>query len=354
MQRRMWGLLAAAAMWSWAATSSAQVGTEHAASILVFPKVVADGTRDTTIQISNTSSSAVNLRCWYTNAALVNPDLPPGPLNPPQWQTQMFALGLTRNQPTVWVVSRGRPFDPPTSVCLGDAPPYDCEGSGLDPGDVPPVADGFTGELRCIEIESSGAPLSGNHLIGDASIITLATGDVSRYSALGIVGLEANDGDASLVLGTEYDACPARWRLEHAPDGALVPGAGANSSVATELTVVPCSADFENQVPATAVLQLGITNELEQHFSASTTVTCWGSFRLSDIASIFHVDALVTDGVQTVVRPSSSSGAFLLLVEETRTVDTGTTISAIAAANVHGEGTTTATDVIAIPSDLVP
>jgi hypothetical protein len=58
--------------------AQAQVTTEKSASILVFPKVIANGTRDTVIQITNTSNSMVHAHCFYVNGALTFPEFPPG------------------------------------------------------------------------------------------------------------------------------------------------------------------------------------------------------------------------------------------------------------------------------------
>ena len=48
---------------------AADTTTEQSSSILIFPKVVFDGSRDTVIQISNTSNSMVHAHCFYVNAA---------------------------------------------------------------------------------------------------------------------------------------------------------------------------------------------------------------------------------------------------------------------------------------------
>ena len=53
--------------------AAARVTTEQSASILVFPKVIADGTRDTIIQITNTSNNMRHAHCFYVNGALTNP-----------------------------------------------------------------------------------------------------------------------------------------------------------------------------------------------------------------------------------------------------------------------------------------
>ena len=170
-QRGRVGLMAAALVGLVVGSVSAQVTTEKSASILVFPKVISDGTRDTVIQITNTSNSMVHAHCFYVNGALTFPEFPPGFTNPPLWTEVDFDIWLTKQQPTHWVVSEGRLVDPTDAPCTRDPEQYDCNGAGLDPGRVPPVVEYFTGELKCIEVDDSGAPLSGNHLKGEATTI---------------------------------------------------------------------------------------------------------------------------------------------------------------------------------------
>ena len=69
-----------------AASAGAATTTERSASILIFPKVIVDGTRDTLIQISNTNNSMVHAHCFYVNGAPTFPEFPPDPIrNPPRW-----------------------------------------------------------------------------------------------------------------------------------------------------------------------------------------------------------------------------------------------------------------------------
>ncbi len=49
--------------------AAAAVTTEQSASILIFPKVIADGVRDTVIQITNTTNSMRFAHCFYVNGA---------------------------------------------------------------------------------------------------------------------------------------------------------------------------------------------------------------------------------------------------------------------------------------------
>ena len=205
-QRRRLGLLGVVVgCLGLAGAALADVTTEHSGSIVVFPKVIADATRDTIIQLTNTSNSVVRAHCFYVNGALSDPTEPPGPLNPPLWQEVDFTITLTKQQPTHWKASRGRvvnPFDPlcgqgsgvyiggpsagsscdtildclPDGVCSNTG----CTDAGFDPGLIPPVVPGFTGELKCGEVDDSGAPLAGNHLKGEAPLVSVLTGDLSK------------------------------------------------------------------------------------------------------------------------------------------------------------------------------
>lgn len=287
------------------------VTTERTSSIIIFPRVLSDAAGlqtgapvDTVIQISSTSNSMAYAHCYYVNASPADPRQPPGVLNPPQWQEVDFDIRLTKHQPTHWVVSQGRREDPSDRACTRAN--RDCDGAGFDPGMIPPVPDPFVGELKCVEVNLIGDPSNGNHLKGEATLVT-PEGDASKYNAVGILGLNtgisSNDEDAFLCLGNappevcpngaEYNACPQTLVVNTFAEGATNPAVEAfgngPSRVFTELSLVPCSQDFENQVPASVVVQFKIINEFEELFSASTTVTCWSSFRLSEVARVFEV-----------------------------------------------------------------
>ena len=371
-----------------AAPLHAGVTTEQSSSILFFPKVMSDSTGvqtggapvDTIIQISNTSNSLVFAHCFYVNAAPNNPNQPPSVLNPPQWQEIDFDITLTKAQPTHWVVSAGRRFDTSDNTPCNLAPGY-CENAGFDPGGlIPPVSDPFTGELKCIEETPDGYPLNGNHLKGEATLVT-PNGDASEYNAIGVLGLNTdqnyNDGDNNLVLGgpvspsecpncPEYNGCPETVIMDHFAENASDPaidtlGQGP-SQVVTELTVVPCSEDFENQSPTPVTIQFVMTNEFEQPFSTSTTVTCWGNFRLNSIGAgnfgrIFDVSFLGTRFAQTRMQAVATDAAgnpasgFVAVAEEFHRAPTNvpTPIVSRAAVNLHGEGDRVNADVIVLP-----
>jgi hypothetical protein len=349
------------------------VVTEQSASILVFPKVIADGTRDTIIQITNTSNSMVYAHCFYVNAALDCTEVD-------------FDIVLTKQQPTYWVVSEGRLVDPLDPPCSRAQDLWNCPNAGIDPGRVPPVVEDFQGELKCIEVDSSGSPLSGNHLKGEATLYTynncaddacVLTGDacsptapcgeeradVAKYNALGVLGNENNNQDGVLCLGgetsdncpngAEYNACPQTWILNHLAEGAEDPAYGEGSSVVTDITVVPCEENFETQEPVTVTLQFAITNEYEQTFSASTSVECWEETNLASINQVFTRNFVGTDFLQTRIRPSAgTANGFMIVADEVHKITDGAATTA--AENLHVEGERPGPDLIVIPSDQLP
>lgn len=335
-------LLVAATAIHTAAPGGAQVATDEPASIVIFPRIIADGTRDTIIQLSNTSNAPVAARCWYVDGA-------PAGFGEALWTVSVFDIMLTQQQPTNWVASLGRALDPSEMPCRRSGPDYDCYGAGFDPGAVPAVPIGFTGEMRCVETDVTGAPVSGNHLIGEATLDNVVSGDVAKYSAIGIAGLDLNDGDGTLRLGEEYAACPGALVADHLVDGAEVAAVGPGSAIATEVTVVPCTANLETEVPETVIVLFSVNNEFEQRFSAATAVRCWSSLRLRDINPVFDITVLGTRTAQTRMRPSAATASsFLALVDEMQ-MATPTGPAASASANVYVEGVHADPDLITLP-----
>src|SRR5215470_14253809 len=157
-QRGRVGIMAAALIGLMVGGAQAQVTTERSASILVFPRVISEGTHDTIIQITNTSNSMVFAHCFYVNGAPTFPDLPPCHntthcTNPPLWQELDFDIALTQQQPTHWVVSRGRLVDPEDRPCTNGSrnppvpPSFEGNDGGIDTRRIPPEVYVSTGEL---------------------------------------------------------------------------------------------------------------------------------------------------------------------------------------------------------------
>jgi hypothetical protein len=291
VKRSIWGLGAAVVgIVTSTSVALAEVSTDVSGSVLVFPKIIWDGPtatiygRDTIVQISNTSNNMVHAHCFYVDARTFN--------GIPVWQVTDFAIWLTKQQPTHWVVSQGRAVNPTDG--------YEEDGSGLDPGAIPPVPEGFEGELKCIQVDASGNPFGGNNLKGEA-VLRRDDGDVSKHNAIAILANpDLAGGDPALELRLdnsvfndgEYNSCPQTTLLNHFVDGSDDPVvdefnevwcADDECPIRTYLTLVPCTQDFENQNFESVTVQFSIVNELEQVFSASTTVACWVNFRLADV-----------------------------------------------------------------------
>jgi len=344
----------------------AQLTIERSASILVFPRVVAAGDTDTVIQITNAGGGMLFARCFYVNGALANPALPPGPTNAPLWQQTEFRIALMPKQPTHWVASRGRvnQDDPRCATST-----VDCDGAGFDPSALVPAMTGFEGELVCVEVDAAGAPLGGDHLRGQATLRDRVNG-VVKYDAVGIGGVpDQNNNDDVLCLGggssascptaAEYQACPEQWSLNHQSDGSEDPLLGAGSAVTTTLTVVPCRHDFLQQIPSSVLLQFLVTNELEQQFSASTTVTCWADRSLSSIDSVFTFSTLGTQFAKTRIRSANAplpvaSHGFIVLARTVRVGSGSPAVAATSGGNVYREGTQQAADTILLPPPVAP
>lgn len=325
------------------------VTTEISGSVVVYPKVVWDGTRDTIIQLSNTGNNLAFVHCFYVNGAPVNPNQPPGPTNPPLWTVTDFELILTRQQPTMWVASAGRRVD--------HTSPFGAYGSGFDPGLIPPVPQGFTGELKCVQVDETGQPWPGNRLKGEATI-QRSDGDVATYNA---IALPANTQilpgvDLELTLtdtnpGGEYAACPDTTILNHFAHGtpqlslssatSLGPVGlcGGNACpVETHVTVVPCNQDFESGRLTSVTLQFLTWDEFEARLSGSFSVNCWLTAPLGQLSTAFTPGALGGSTTRhTRFRPVPGQGGVLFVAEELRRT-TASNTTAWAAYNPYIQG----------------
>jgi hypothetical protein len=144
----------------------------------------------------------------------------------------------------------------------------------------------------------------------------------------------------------EYTACPNVLSFAFFADGGddLV----TSDPVTTSLTLVPCTEDIENGVPANVTATFDIVNEFEDHLSASVHVDCWLDRTLGLISQAFTPGNLGTVSGHARLTPSPGQGGLLGVAEEIRSG------RAAAAFNLQGEGNrfdaAGVTDTITIPS----
>jgi len=363
--------------------AQADVSTTNPAAILVFPKIVVDSSDnlDTVIQITNTSSSQASVRCFYVNAnghcshdpqEICNPEGPSeedsgleanncsagGGFCIPGWIETDFRFTLTPHQPVGWVASDGL-ADFPLASRASPGGEFNFQSS------VPPVSENpFRGELKCIVVGDDELPIDRNWLKGEATILEAEEDDIdiATYNAYGIQAIEgANNRDNTLVLGEEYNACPNIVEILHYFDDADEPANG--DEVETELTFVPCSQDFNLQIPKRITVQFLVFNEFEQRFSTSRPIDCLTAVPLSDLvprpgedddfASIFNVAVQGTLTGKTLARGVNDDSedapggeTFLVLIHEEQ--ENGGEGSAAYVA--HQRGSRVQPDIIELPA----
>lgn len=368
----------------------ADITSDKPGAILLYPEIQVGvgGTVDTVVRMTNTNENASILtHCFYINAnkhcdgganagAICNSDatICSGAKCVAGWSETDFRVRLTPKQPIQWTASTGladkalpiqfgRCARNPLQACGSDADCNPFPGGPCSPSNtgtrIPPVPETpFQGELRCIAIDETGAPVARNDLKGEGLIETVSPPDVASYNALGIQSTGLSSGEANeLILGGvdgEYNGCPNYLILNHFFDEALEPVPNAPAvQITTELVMVPCSADYLRQKPGGAVAQFLIFNEFEQRFSTSKTVNCYDKTQLCRIgttqckSSVFNVAVAGTLTGQTRINPINNGktglGAGLLGIA----IESHGTQSA--AFNLHMQGQRTEADQIIVP-----
>jgi hypothetical protein len=398
---RSGGVAAAVITLGMLGVARADVASDQPATILIFPKLVVDTSAqlgpatDSEVQITNTSNSVIGARCFLINATSFCSNSPTN--NPiactpeteasssprctggtcvPQWTENDFRMTLTKRQPVSWKVSEGRLSDFPLSA------------SSSIPG---AQSDPFIGELRCVEVDpTTFAPTVGfnpvnnnaGDLKGEATIISTngiegsGAVDVRKYNGIGIQSTDAvNDGNDTLTIGgpdAEYSGCPNVIIVDHLFDDAEVTTGGTpgtTGAVRTDLTITPCGADLNQQIPNSVTLQFLVFNEFEQRFSTSTRITCSKEVQLSNIdtrptdtdnfASIFNVNVQGTFAGQTRIRPVADTAngvanTVLAVAEEFWDCKSGPKGRCSDGANVHFQGSRDLGDTMILPSDNPP
>lgn len=288
----------------------ADIASDQSGSIIIFPKVIADGSRDTFIQVANTTNSAVEAHCFYINAAGacsvtgafcdVDDDCP-ALTEPPVSQVCVhvcreldFDIVLTPQQPTIWAVSQGRSPGPP--------PP------GIFIGNVPPPPQPFVGELKCIQVDRSGFPTSGNALKGEALIgprqgsTAPPYGKATQYNAISVIAASGAGGSNVVQFGPgQYNACPEKLIVPHYAEGAVDGFTGA--TVNAELSLVACTELLEPQVATYSNANIVSWDEFEDQFSVGLQFGCSVNRGFSDISSTQFSASIGGSLRKTTIRP---------------------------------------------------
>jgi len=304
-----------------AGAARADIASDQSGTLIIFPKVIADASRDTWIQIANTSNSGVLAHCFYINAAgacsntgdfcSVDSDCPPVVDAPPQacvhvCREHNFDIQLTSQQPTIWPVSIGRTF-----YSLPGSPPA---------VSIPAPPQPFVGELKCIQVDRSGAPTPGNALKGEAMIVYRPPAPVpispyglmSQYNAISViagqnVGLDPNRLDFE---ATQLNPCPAKLIVPHSAELAINNVGGVPAPVTAELSLVACTELLEPQVATYSNANMISWDEFEDQYSAPLQFGCSVNRSFSDISPTQFSAAVGGSLRKTTIRPQNGYQCF--------------------------------------------
>jgi len=231
-------------------------------AMLIYPLVRVSMTQETRIEMMNLSSAPISVQCFYVQSGTCN--------------EVGFFVNLSGSQPLSWTASSG---------------------SG---GNGRRVAPPFTGdgELKCVVVPrtadlSSYNALQGRALLSDSNPTTASNPQTVGYTAIAFRRLTPGDFTGVVSLdGVNYEMCPDRLHFQ-----VLTSTTTSNS----ELVLVPCTENLELQTPSSAIIQFAVVNEVEQQFSASTTVKCFNRINLSSIAALRQA-SVGTDTAHLMVR----------------------------------------------------
>ncbi|HXQ23647.1 MAG TPA: hypothetical protein VN812_18350 [Candidatus Acidoferrales bacterium] len=232
-----------------------------AAAMLLYPLVRTSATQQTRIEVMNLSGLPVSLNCFYVSSISCT--------------ESGFDIELTGNQPVSWLVSSGT------------------SGSG---GRIAPPFFG-DGELKCFVVPQ-GSDLGSYNVVQGRALVSDSTQGVPPqtigYSAIAFRRLSPGDFTGEIDLdGVNYEQCPDRLHF----DALTNQTNGPNS----ELVLVPCSEDLEDQIPSGATVQFAVVNEFEERFSSSTTITCFNRVSFSAVGA-FRRSIVGSDTAHVIVR----------------------------------------------------
>ncbi|MBW2072552.1 MAG: hypothetical protein JRI89_15025 [Deltaproteobacteria bacterium] len=255
-------LMLIAGVWSLGFAAQNVANTSQKGSLLIFPKIVTAGERDTVIFISNDYYRPVWIKCYWVDS---------------KQDIEDFMFKMTANQP-VW-------FDAKDGLGSVDVPPFNF-GTGY-------------GELKCWAVNDAGSDqISWNHLFGTAKIIDFEYGVAVEYNSWNFIargvtrGQKVGTGGELVLSGAAgaYDACP-KYLLFNFPavgqSNTIEKPDGYLTFLDYDLTVVPCKQDLrQDRVPTFTKLRFNIWNNDEVKYTgAYACMKCWYESFLSDLSA---------------------------------------------------------------------
>jgi hypothetical protein len=314
------------------------VNTTQKGSLLVFPDIDHDDSRNTIIRLTNDNTSFIDVKCYYGE---FTDDVNNKP-------TRDFQFRLTKNQPAYWEVEDGT-----GTIAAPDFPDNNTTNKNA-------------GQLICWAVsKGGGTQVKWNHLSGTATVVH--TGDNTQYTynayqfyARGVKNRQ-QVGDTAGVLelngtrdGGAYDKC-GRYIIGHfTPQDAVIELPG--SDVGAEhnyLSISSCTQDLSPVGKANTILQdivFDIWNEDEVKFTgAREKADSWWRMELgkngdSDYSDMdvgeenFTFDTLQTESAYFRAQSEQGYGLLGVLMTDWDNLDGTTTSVGNSAVTVNHAG----------------
>ena len=250
-------------------------------SLLVYQRIdVADG-NDTLITLTNDSSAAVRLKCYYATSDDLGTPYSGTAADARRFKRYTdFTIDLTHNQPVSWWASTGQPDD---TNRPGVAPPF-----GFWASDGTTATK--TGELMCWAVsDAMSTQKHYNHLFGTASVLNWQTGQAYEYTATSfqamgpstMTGQDFGAPGAINLDNIQYDACPNILLGNFSPGGRPFDVAVGDQGPHTKVTLASCNQDLrQSYTPTITKLTWTFWNRDERQ--ATGTHTCADSWFETD------------------------------------------------------------------------
>ena len=172
MQRKTLGIAVAVAVGMLGTPAFAMTPMGNASnkgSLLIYPRIDVEDANDTLITLTNDSTGAVHLKCYYASSDDLGISYSGSASSAKSKKHFLdFTIDLTHNQPIAFWAKSGWAVQPSGKLPLQVAPPF---------GIFPDGAKRTAGELKCWAITDDGSTgLHYSHLFSTGSIINFRPG----------------------------------------------------------------------------------------------------------------------------------------------------------------------------------